>query len=271
MSRVQPFPDSDYFADVIYPSELFHTFSKHIFTDADIDDKIISRFANISKEKFMAEKLKTHWAFSTFYAKDRTLVDFISELTGKGKGYAPLSLIYLQGLDPVCHAMMKYSAPFELKGVTNQEKQTYGRAVNQYYMLTDRYIGKLLEQKDDKTIVIIVSDHGFEYEKNINNFNHHHKPPGIFIISGEPIRNNVKLDQVSIYDIMPTMLYILGLPVASDMPGRPLEEVFTRQAGSILAKTSVPTYGAFQFSLEPRKSLASSEIIDQLKSLGYLQ
>jgi len=49
---------------------------------------------------------------------------------------------------------------------------------------------------------------------------------GIFVCSGKSIRKGVKINCVTIYDIAPTVLHILGLPIPSDMDGRVLVEIF---------------------------------------------
>lgn len=49
---------------------------------------------------------------------------------------------------------------------------------------------------------------------------------GIFLAYGKGIKKGVKLNNVKIYDIAPTILHILGLPIPNDMDGRVLMEIF---------------------------------------------
>jgi predicted AlkP superfamily phosphohydrolase/phosphomutase len=52
-----------------------------------------------------------------------------------------------------------------------------------------------------------------------------HRMHGIFIAYGCNIRRG-KLKDVSIFDVCPTILAALGLPVPSDMDGRVIKEIF---------------------------------------------
>ena len=53
-----------------------------------------------------------------------------------------------------------------------------------------------------------------------------HSLNGIFLAYGEGIKKGCKIDKAKIYDIAPTILHILGLPIPNDMDGRVLMEIF---------------------------------------------
>ncbi|NPV51058.1 MAG: hypothetical protein HPY60_07695 [Candidatus Methanofastidiosum sp.] len=53
-----------------------------------------------------------------------------------------------------------------------------------------------------------------------------HDVKGIFLSSGPEIKNNQMIEDVKIYDITPTILHILDIPIPSDMDGRVLTEIF---------------------------------------------
>jgi len=58
------------------------------------------------------------------------------------------------------------------------------------------------------------------------NFSGTHKREGIFIAYGHDIKQGVKLEEAKIYDVAPTILHILGMPIPVDMDGRVSEEIF---------------------------------------------
>jgi predicted AlkP superfamily phosphohydrolase/phosphomutase len=60
---------------------------------------------------------------------------------------------------------------------------------------------------------------------------------GIFLAYGDGIKKGVKLTGVSILDIAPTILYVMGIPVPTDIDGRVLKEIF--EDDSELAKCEV--------------------------------
>ncbi|MCS7102910.1 MAG: alkaline phosphatase family protein [Candidatus Korarchaeum sp.] len=53
-----------------------------------------------------------------------------------------------------------------------------------------------------------------------------HGPHGIFLIRGPEIKSNYRVKNAKIYDILPTILHILGIPIPRDIDGRILREVF---------------------------------------------
>lgn len=53
-----------------------------------------------------------------------------------------------------------------------------------------------------------------------------HTMKGIFLAYGPDIKSNAHLDNIEIYDIAPTILYMMDLPVPLDMDGRVLKEIF---------------------------------------------
>jgi len=53
-----------------------------------------------------------------------------------------------------------------------------------------------------------------------------HSLNGIFLAYGPDIKQSNKMEDVSIYDLAPTILHICGLPVPGDMDGRVLKGIF---------------------------------------------
>jgi len=61
-----------------------------------------------------------------------------------------------------------------------------------------------------------------------------HKENGVFFVYGRGIRKGLKLENASIYDIFPTILHIMGIPIPKYVDGRVLNEIF--EEGSELAR-----------------------------------
>lgn len=104
-----------------------------------------------------------------------------------------------------------------------------------------------------------------------------HRPNGIFAAWGPDIKSNLQLSPLSILDITPLLLYLLGLPVAKDLEGQVPTEILTRET---LKLYPVRHYGATvppkqETSIENKLSEEVSDaqkeqLIAQLKLLGYM-
>jgi predicted AlkP superfamily phosphohydrolase/phosphomutase len=56
-----------------------------------------------------------------------------------------------------------------------------------------------------------------------------HSPKGIFLIRGEMVKIGGALREIKIHDLAPTILYLMGLPVPTDMDGRVLLETMKEE------------------------------------------
>jgi hypothetical protein len=102
-----------------------------------------------------------------------------------------------------------------------------------------------------------------------------HEPEGIFILAGSDVKADNKLEGAGLVDVAPTLLALMGMPVARDMDGRVLAQVL--QADFLVQHpiTYIDSYetGATEgdeegqdLSLEERKILE-----EHLKALGYIE
>lgn len=99
---------------------------------------------------------------------------------------------------------------------------------------------------------------------NENYTSGNHLEMGMFLIGGAGIVYGGRVQNASVYDVMPTSLTILGLPVARDMPGRVWQEIFAH----VPRIERINTYGRWE--AKPPSTTASPEYLEKLRSLGYL-
>jgi hypothetical protein len=71
---------------------------------------------------------------------------------------------------------------------------------------------------------------------------HHGAPDGYLIVIGDGIRPGATLSTASVVDIAPTILYLMGLPVAQDMDGRVLTEILDEDFARSHPLTFIPSY-----------------------------
>ena len=94
-----------------------------------------------------------------------------------------------------------------------------------------------------------------------------HRPQGIFIIQGTPIQSAAELTGARLIDVLPTILYLMGLPLPSGLDGRVLAEAFTNPPESIPTETTDTLLDQEKYGY----SAEDSALIEQrLKELGYL-
>jgi predicted AlkP superfamily phosphohydrolase/phosphomutase len=97
----------------------------------------------------------------------------------------------------------------------------------------------------------------------------HHRMNGIFLAHGPSVQKGAHLDGASILDLAPTLLYLMGSKIPSDMDGRVLISMFEER---FVASRTVSYREAERreeipvpFSLDEEQ-----QVIERLKDLGYL-
>jgi len=103
-----------------------------------------------------------------------------------------------------------------------------------------------------------------------------HYPQGVFIACGPGIRQGISVEQLSILDVAPTVLYSLGLDIPADLEGRIPEEIFEP---SYLEKypprQGAPTNPPDTYALQTKQYEMPQEeeniLFEQMKALGYIE
>jgi hypothetical protein len=142
-----------------------------------------------------------------------------------------LTAIYYEGIDRFGHEFMHCHPP-RMEQVSDEEFQAYRHCMAGIYRFHDMMLQTLLQLAGEETAVILMSDHGY-YSDHLRPDPREgksgpvdwHRPFGIFAATGPGIRSGSRLYGASILDVAPTILHLLGLPAAHDMPGRVLAEI----------------------------------------------
>jgi len=97
-----------------------------------------------------------------------------------------------------------------------------------------------------------------------------HRLHGILVAHGRRIvRAGATLEDPVITDVAPTLLHALGLPVADDLDGRVLTEMFTYRWRNRHPVDTVPTYGT-RDSIPAGPASPPDALVERLRSLGYI-
>jgi tetratricopeptide (TPR) repeat protein len=209
-----------------------------------------------------------------------------------------LTAVYYDTIDHFCHGWMEFHPP-RMAHVTEEDARIYGYIVRGAYQYHDMMLARLLELAGPETTVIIVSDHGFynnalRPEISVDPFDAAdgkpprrkgvglnpvtwHRPQGVFVAAGPGVKQDELVHGASLLDVTPTILTLLGLPVADDMDGAPLTQIFHSRVPLEVSRISTyeephPDDGVHRnISVEEQDPWAARQALEQLAALGYVE
>jgi predicted AlkP superfamily phosphohydrolase/phosphomutase len=186
-----------------------------------------------------------------------------------------------EGREPMSDAEYERLTAEIAEGLLAVRHPQTGRSVMTEVQLRDEaYSGPFEELAPDLSLVladgaavsILRSD---ELVRTRDEPNGNHRPEGIFLASGPSIRTGVDLDELSIVDVAPMLLYSLDVPVPLDMSGRVPEEAFVpgeverRPVRYVAGSDEAPaTAGAVEVEFD---SEDEATILNRLRALGYVE
>lgn len=190
--------------------------------------------------------------------------------------------VFFYGLDVAGHSFWKYMRPDLFQHVDMENTAHLKDVIENYYRYIDAKIGAYLELADENTTFVIVSDHGMGpwlggrlMSRAMGRYSGNHRRDGIIIIAGPGIREGEQIEGASILDVTPTVLYLMGLPVARDMDGRVLTEAVRDDVLRANPVEYIPTYETSEWQYEPLEDVpdekdADQRIFNRLRALGYI-
>jgi hypothetical protein len=150
----------------------------------------------------------------------------------------------------------------------------FARVLRPVYEWMDRTVAKWMERMDDRTLLIVCSDHGFRY---VNGGYYHapksgDPPDGVLFLYGNGVKH-ARVSGASLYDVAPTILWAMGLPQARDMDGAAVRAAFT---GTVLQAHPPALIASYETGGGGRASAAGGTEVDEkvmedLRALGYIQ
>jgi hypothetical protein len=228
--------------ETLYPPDLVEEVRARAVAPQDVDRALIAQFVDLSVElagdavpwrrelveRALAPDLTYHRAGDVLRA-----------------AYDPAFFAtYYHGLDVVGHAFTRFAHPDRFGNVGVEEARRYGGVCDAYAELLSRWVGEAAQAQGPGDVLLVVSGHGMEpvplWRRVVGALEggapasgtHAAAPDGVLLAVGDGIRAGAVLKQASVLDVAPTVLYLMGLPVARDMEGRVLTEMleddFTR-------------------------------------------
>ena len=188
--------------------------------------------------------------------------------------------VYHDAIDHFSHIAMKFHPP-QRPGIADEVYNNYKDVVVSGYMFHDMMLERTLNQLDDDTTVIIVSDHGFHSDHLRPKYfikepampAQEHSPFGMICMRGPGIKKGEKIYGASILDLTPTILALYGLPIGENMEGKPLVQAFDEE----VVLDTIPDWEKVEgdFGMHPtdlqEDPWAAQEAMQQLIELGYIE
>ncbi|MCB9170035.1 MAG: alkaline phosphatase family protein [Flavobacteriales bacterium] len=141
--------------------------------------------------------------------------------------------VYYDAIDHFAHGFMKYHPP-RRDFIPEDKFELFKEVITSGYRYHDMMLGRLLELAGPGTTVMLISDHGFHPDhlrpralpREPAAPAREHSPFGIFCAMGPGIKKDALIHGAGLLDITPTILTLFGAPVARDMDGKPLLDIF---------------------------------------------
>jgi hypothetical protein len=165
------------------------------------------------------------------------------------RGTPGVTALAFPGIDRVAHRFLRYARPEKFGNVSDAEIETWGKVMERYYARLDGYVGRALEARGPDDWLFVVSAHGMEpaplrrrlavalVGREATAGYHDEAPPGFLFAIGPGVHAGQPFGRASIADVVPTALYVLGLPIARDLDGSIVEQVMG--AGEVLERPAI--------------------------------
>jgi hypothetical protein len=168
---------------------------------------------------------------------------------------AQVTLTRYQSLDPIGHYFLRFALPSEFGDVTDEERRRFGSVLERQYALIDEVVGRAMAAIGPNDLLLVVSGYGMQplgFGKRLAervmgdpdiSGTHEAAPDGFLMAYGASVAKGRRLQaRGSVVDVVPTILYFLGLPIGRDMDGYARTDLFERSFTDDRPITFIPTY-----------------------------
>jgi predicted AlkP superfamily phosphohydrolase/phosphomutase len=273
-------PDS--MAQVTYPEEALDEAIQYLRSDEAMTPEEVWRFFNLNGEELEGLATFRHSKFPT--TANYTPLQFLKleylchEFRRRAaqhfyRQYNPNLMGVFLSVDPAQHFFWHCMEPEHFENVSQDDIARYGMTIKNWYAYLDEIVGELVAELGEEGTVVIVSDHGHGPSGKLPwSGQHDDAPDGIIMLSGKGVKRGGEIEDASVYDVTPTVLALMGLPVGRDMDGRVLSDALTPE---FLAQHPIQYVETHETQERGEKVAVESEVddtvIQRLKDLGYIE
>jgi hypothetical protein len=186
---------------------------------------------------------------------DETVEAVLARAAGT-PGPAPgLVALSFPGLDAVAHRFLRVARPATWGNVTSDEEERYGRILERYYARLDAVVERARALAGRDGWLLVTSSHGIEPAPMPRRLllpvigiepvpgSHERGPGGFLFAAGPGVRAGSPFGRAGLVDVAPTVLYLLGLPIARDIDGSIVDALLQPEAMTDRPAVVIDRYG----------------------------
>ncbi|HVE72650.1 MAG TPA: alkaline phosphatase family protein [Thermoanaerobaculia bacterium] len=265
-------------SNAIDPADLHARIASQIVAPQTVGHGQVGRFLNITATEFDEAVARGGPSDPANVFRDvlaKTWTDHRVAISLYQQREPMVMMMSFDGTDTVNHLFGPYHPPYR-EGVSQSQFRKYWPTVANYYSEIDRLIGEWMKVLTDDTTVIIMSSHGFRWSEKRPKTSpvgrsalSDHRGTGMFIAYGNHVAASRASHVISLYDVVPTVLSLLGLPKSVEMPGKHAEWVFRDIAP--VTSVRVISYDEF-FAGRPSGTVSVDPRVymQRLQAIGHL-
>ncbi len=159
----------------------------------------------------------------------------------------------LPGLAAVSRQSFAGYSYAQFEGTQKRTHQQAADSLAAYYGHLDAFLERAWNRLGERRLLAVVSAHGYSAPSGLGRLWRMVSrrgleglagaaPDGLLILAGEGIQAGELLDRAALVDVMPTLLYAMGLPIARDLDGEVLTGAFESAFLARHPLTFVPSY-----------------------------
>lgn len=267
---------------VTHPPELEATIAPLVRRPNDVTPEEAARFVTVPAEEFARpfdfkdDVSHFRWALATAESYRRIGLSLLA------RERPDLLMVYIEGVDSTSHLFGHLFRAERLGGELAAQQARYGRAVEEMYVYADGIVGEFLAQVDTDTTLVVLSDHGFQLgvlqddpskTRDMRRVSERfHRMDGVLYLYGRGVRPGARIEGATQLDVTPTVLALLGLAPARDMPGHVLAAGLTlpEPARTVASFEPAGPAEAGAAPAEAHDGTVDPKVLERLKALGYL-
>ena len=177
----------------------------------------------------------------------------LSEFLWDQRASTRARFLVLPGLGAVSRSYFGGYTYAQLEGTQKRSHQQAAASLLAYYRHLDGFLERAWNRLGERRLLAVVSAHGYAPPVGLGRLwasvtgrglegLDSGAPDGLLMLAGEGVQKGKLLERTALVDVMPTLLYAMGLPIARDLDGEVLTGAFDNAFLARHPLTFVPSY-----------------------------